>query len=76
MVTKPDFYLYYFIRVNSRKFAAIDSCINNVLLKQEYAARFAGSVFFSFAFPQLALWARRISPASLADTFLPPPLCP
>src|SRR5438105_2817801 len=34
--------------------------------KQNYAASYAGSVVFSSSYPQLALWARRISPASLA----------
>jgi hypothetical protein len=37
-----------------------------VLLEQKYAARFAGSEAFSLDYPQLALWARRIAPASLA----------
>src|SRR5437588_9019669 len=36
--------------------------------QKNYAASYAGSLVFSSSYPQLALWARRISPASLACT--------
>jgi hypothetical protein len=39
------------------------------LFEANYVARFAGSIVFSTALPQLALWARRMSPAPLAEMF-------
>ena len=44
----------------------IDNCINSVIAKKNYAARVRGLAFAFIVYPQLALWARRISPALLA----------
>src|SRR5205085_4277456 len=55
---------------NLQSWQPFEDCIANVLSKEFMAPAFAGSELVRFVYPQLALWAGRMSPATLASSQL------